>query len=341
MIGKTGVWSFCLVVLAFNAPGLGGEPAAPIKAGLIGLDTSHVIAYAKMLNDPKASGELAEMLIVAGYPGGSPDFPLSRDRVEGFTEQVRGMGVEIVDSIDELLEKVDVVLLTSGDGRPHLKQIKPVFAAGKPVYIDKPLSGSLSDAVEIFRLAKQHNVPCFSSSSLRFCPDLIELRKNLDNLPLGEVRGCDAYSPCPVGPHHPDLFWYGVHGVEILFTVMGTGCKTVTRVRTEGTELAVGVWEDGRVGTFRGIRRGKGDYGATVFGSKTIELHGEYEGYKPLVIEAVKFFKTGKPPVSAEETLEIFAFMQAADESKRQGGRAVSLESVMKEARQAAAKTVK
>ena len=333
MMKKTAVWSFCLVVLTFTASGLGEQPAAPMKAGLIGLDTSHVIAYAKMLNDPKATGELAEMIIVAGYPGGSPDFPLSRDRVEGFTEQIREMGVEIVDSIDELLKKVDVVLLTSGDGRPHLKQVKPVFAAGKPVYIDKPLAGSLADAVEIFRLAKQHNVPCFSSSSLRFCPDLIELRGNLDNLPIGQVRGCDAHGMCPVGPHHPDLFWYGVHGVEILFTVMGTGCKSVTRVRTKGTELAVGVWEDGRVGTFRGIREGKGEYGATVFGSKGIASHGEYTGYKPLVIEVVKFFKTGEPPVSAEETLEMFAFMQAADESKRRGGCPVSLESVMKEAR--------
>ena len=323
-----------LVAAAAGTWGSATEGAEPLKAGMIGLDTSHVIAYTKMLNDPNATGELAEMVIVAGYPGGSPDFPLSRDRVEGFTKQVREMGVEIVDTIEELLLKVDVVLLTSGDGRPHLEQVRPVFAAGKPVYIDKPLAGSLSDAVEIFRLATEYDVPCFSSSSLRFSPGIIKFRGG--NEEIGEVRGCNAYSPCPIGPHHPDLFWYGVHGVETLFTIMGPGCKSVTRVRTQGTELAVGVWEDGRVGTFRGIRDGKADFGATVYGTKAILPSGKYEGYKPLVIEMVRFFRSGRPPVSAEETLEIFAFMEAAEESKLRGGGPVSLESVMAKARRRA-----
>ena len=329
--------AYSIVVLITAAAGMWGsvvEGAEPLKAGMIGLDTSHVIAYTKMLNDPKATGQLADMVIVAGYPGGSPDFPLSRDRVEGFTRQVREMGVEIVDSIEELLTKVDVVLLTSGDGRPHLEQVRPVFAAGKPVYIDKPLAGSLSDAVEIFRLAEEYNVPCFSSSSLRFSSGIIGFRGG--NEEIGDVRGCHAYSPCPIGPHHPDLFWYGVHGVEILFTIMGPGCRSVTRVQTQGTEMAVGVWEDGRVGSFRGVRDGKSDFGATIYGSKAILLSGKYEGYKPLVIEIVKFFRTGRPPVSAEETLEIFAFMEAAEESKRRGGRPVSLESVMVKARETA-----
>jgi hypothetical protein len=151
--------------------------------------------------------------------------------------------------------------------------------------------------------------------------------------PVGEIVGCDAWSPCSLEEHHPDLFWYGVHGVEILFTVMGTGCQTVTRVHTEGTDLVVGVWEGGRVGTFRGIREGRGGYGATVFGSKAVMPGGTYGGYEPLVIEICEFFKTGKAPVSAEETIELFAFMEGADESKRQGGCPVSIEEVIRKTR--------
>ncbi len=149
---------------------------------------------------------------------------------------------------------------------------------------------------------------------------------------LGDVVGCVAYSPCSLEEHHPDLFWYGVHGVETLFTIMGTGCVSVTRTHTSGTDVVTGVWKDGRVGTFIGQRAGRPGYGALVFGSKSTLLAGRYGGYTPLLVEICRFFRTGQPPVSAEETIEIFAFMEAADESKRQGGQPVTLESVIRKA---------
>ncbi len=310
------------IVLAATASA--DEPAKVIRAGMIGLDTSHVIAFTNAINDPNATGDLADVQIVAGYPGGSPDIPASRDRVEKFTDELREKGVEICDSIDELLEKVDVVFLESVDGRPHLEQAKPVIAAGKPLFIDKPLAGSLADAIEIFRLADEAGVPCFSSSSTRFSSGFQAVRHGKS--PLGKAKSCVATSPMSIEPHHPDLFWYGIHGVEILFTIMGPGCETVTRVEQN---KVVGVWKDGRTGTFLG----QAGYGATVEGTKGTGPAGKYDGYGPLLVEICKFFKTGKPPVSAAETLEIYAFMEAADESKRQGGQAVSLESVVKKSK--------
>jgi predicted dehydrogenase len=307
------------------------EPEKPLRAGIIGLDTSHVTAFTQLLNGPEATGDLAGVKVVAGFAGGSPDIPSSRDRVAGYTRELREKhGVEVVDSIEELLKRVDVVLLESVDGRPHLEQVRPVFRARKPVFIDKPVAGSLADAIVIYDLAKEAGTPCFSSSSLRFSPGILGMRKNAA---VGEVVGCDAYGPCHLEEHHPDLYWYGVHGVETLFTIMGTGCESVSRIQTAGTDLAAGVWKGGRVGTFRGLREGKADYGATVFGTKGIAPSGGYAGYRPLVVEICKFFRTGQPPVSAEETIEIFAFMEAADESKRQGGKPVTIESVMAKAR--------
>ncbi len=310
--------------------GAAGEPAKkPLRAGLIGLDTSHVIAFTQVINDPKATGPLADVKVVAGYPAGSPDVPDSWNRVKDFTEQLRKRGVEIVPSIEELLPKVDVVFLESVDGRPHLKQARPVIAAGKPLFIDKPMAGSLADVIKIFDLAKEAKVPCFSSSSLRFTKDFLAFREGTS--PLGKPLKCVAWGPYSVEPHHPDLFWYGVHGVEILYTIMGPGCKTVTRV---APDKVVGVWADGREGTYVG----KKSYGAEVEGTKGKGEVGKFEGYKPLVVEVCKFFKTGKVPVAAEETIELFAFMEAADESKRQGGKPVTIESVMAKALQSAAK---
>jgi predicted dehydrogenase len=269
--------------------------------------------------------------IVAAYPGGSPDIPSSRDRVAGYTKDLREkFGVAIVGSIDELLANVDVVLLESVDGRPHLEQARPVFKARKPVFIDKPVAGSLADAIAIFELARETGTPCFSSSSLRFGPGVATLH---DQAKLGEIIGCDVFGPCALEEHHPDLFWYGIHGAETLFTIMGTGCQSVSRSQTESTELVAGTWSDGRVGTFRGMRKGPYKYGGTVFGTKGNAPIGDYGGYQPLVVEIVKFFKTGKPPVSADETLAIYAFMEAADESKRQGGKPVTIDGVMAKAK--------
>jgi predicted dehydrogenase len=307
-----------------------------LRAGMIGLDTSHAPAFAELLNGSRTTGELAGVKVVAAFPGGSPDLPASADRVADYTKKLAEMGVEIVGSIEELLPKVDVVLLESVDGRPHLAQAIPVLRAKKPMFIDKPVAGSLADAVAIFQLAKQLEVPCFSSSSLRFSKGILAMR---DDPRVGKVLGCEARGPCSLEPHHPDLFWYGIHGVETLFTIMGPGCVAVSRVQTDGTDFVVGRWGDGRVGTFRGLRDGAHGYGATVFGSKGIAPSGGYDGYEPLAVEIVKFFKTGKPPVSAAETLEIYAFMEAADESKRQGGAPVSIESVLEKARASAAKT--
>jgi predicted dehydrogenase len=310
-------------------PAAWGQDKKVLRAGIIGLDTSHVPAFTRLRNNPK-SDDLAGIRVVAGFPGGSNDVESSRTRVEGFTKQLRDeFGVEIVSSIDELVAKVDVVLIESVDGRPHLDQVIPVFKAGKIVFIDKPIAGRLADALMIFDLSKKHKTPVFSSSSLRYYPGIAGARKNAK---IGDVIGCLAYGPCALEEHHPDLYWYGVHGVEALFTVMGTGCKSVTRTHTKDTDVVTGVWADGRVGTFRGIRSGKSGYDVLVFGSKGIAPAGGSGSYEPLVKEIVKFFKTGQPPVSAAETIEIFAFMEAADESKRQGGAPVMIESVIRRA---------
>jgi hypothetical protein len=330
-------FSLALPVLAlaptflFPAALVAGPPAKPLRAGIIGLDTSHVVAFTQLLNNPKNEGVLARVRVTAAYPGGSADIPESHTRVGPYTRELREKyHVEIVPSIRDLLKKVDVVLLESLDGRPHLKQVIPVLEARKPVFIDKPVAGSLADAVRIYDLARKYKVPCFSSSSLRFSPGILGMRKNAK---VGAVLGCAAYGPCPTEKHHPDLFWYGIHGVETLFTIMGPGCKSVVRVSTADTDLVTGTWADGRVGTFRGLRKGKHDYGALVYGDKDIAPSGGYAGYQPLVVEICKFFTTGKPPVSAEETLEIYAFMEAADESKRRGGVPVALDRILRKAR--------
>ncbi len=301
--------------------------AADLKVGLIGLDTSHVTAFTGILNDPSAKDAVPGARVVAGFKGGSPDIESSWSRVDGYTRTLQEkFGVTIYGSIPELCQQVDVVMIESVDGRPHLEQLRPVLAARKPVYLDKPVAGTLRDAVEVFRLAKKAKVPIFSASSLRFAKNTLAVRAGA----IGTVTNAWCGSPAHLEKTHPDLFWYGVHGCESLFTVMGTGCISVRRGTTaDGKIEVIGTWKGGRTGTFREVEGYRGHAQGTK-GSMDV---GAYDGYAPLVAAAVKFFETGVAPVSPEETLEIFAFMEAADESKRRGGAEVTLKEVLRKAR--------
>jgi predicted dehydrogenase len=295
------------------------------RIGIIGLDTSHSVAFTKLLNALTPDPAYRGYRVVAAYPKGSLDIESSVKRIAGYTEEVSKMQVEIVDSIEALLTKVDVVLLETNDGRRHLEQALPVLKAGKKLFIDKPIAASLADTIKIFEAASQYKIPLFSASSLRYI-------KGIEALDKAKVVGADTFSPAVIEKTHPDLFWYGVHGVETLFTVMGTGCESVVRVHTENTDIVVGKWKDGRTGTFRGTRTGKHEYGGTVYTESGNLTLGPYGGYEPLLKEIIVFFESGNPPVSAAETLEIFAFMEAADESKRRNGASVTLAEVMRKA---------
>ncbi|MEX0716445.1 MAG: Gfo/Idh/MocA family oxidoreductase [Planctomycetaceae bacterium] len=311
------------------------QPAAQeqkvIRVGIIGLDTSHVPAFTNVLNDENAKPDVAGFKVVAAFPEGSPDIKSSVDRRPLFTKAMQDRGVEIVDSIPELLEKVDVILLETNDGRPHLEQVLPVLKAKKRVFIDKPIAGSLADCVAIFEASKKYGVPLFSSSSLRFASDT----QAVANGSIGKVKSAEATGPSPIEKTHPDLFWYGIHGVETLYTVMGTGCREVVRSTTEDGKIkVVGTWDDGRTGTF--IEAGR--YGGTAVGTEGESKLGGEGGYRPLVVKFCHYFRTGEVPVPPEETIEMFAFMEAADESKRRDGAPVKLAEVMDKAREEAKK---
>ena len=296
------------------------------RVGIIGLDTSHSIAFTKALNAAQPNPVYDGYKVVAAYPYGSKDIESSTKRIPGYIEEVKKLGVEITESIKDLLSKVDVVLLETNDGRLHLEQALQVLKAGKRMFIDKPVAASLADAIAIYEASKKYKIPVFSASSLRYI-------KGAEAIDKKKVLGADTYSPATIEKTHPDFFWYGVHGVETLYTVMGTGCKSVTRVSTPNTDIVVGIWADGRTGTFRGTRTGKHDYGGTVFTQDGNKILGPYAGYEPLLVDIIKYFKTGEVPVTPEETIEIFTFMEAADESKRQGGKNVTLESVLAKAK--------
>jgi len=317
-----------LVVLCAAVPGAAQTPE--IRIGIIGTDTSHVTAFTKMLNDRTDRNHVPGARVVAAFKGGSPDVEESRSRIDRFAAELKDKwGVAFVNSIEELCDRVDAVLLESVDGRPHLSQVRPVFKAKKRVFIDKPFTASYADAREVVRLSRESGVPFFSSSSLRFNDEVQTVRKSDKH---GGIMGAFTFGPEHLEPHHPDLFWYGIHAIEMLYTLLGPGCDKVTRIKTDSADTIVGTWKDGRVGTMRGLIEGQQDYGAVAFGKKALLATPVpmKSDYRNLVVEIVKFFQTGVPPIPPDETLEIIAFMEAAELSKARGGAAVALAEVMR-----------
>ena len=312
---------FISLCLCFNA-----MAQSPVRIGIIGLDTSHSTAFTELINGGKEAWAEG-FKVVAAYPYGSQTIESSYKRIPEYTEKVKQYGVKIVDSIAALLDEVDCVLLETNDGRVHLEQAVEVFKAGKICFIDKPIGATLGEAIAIYDMAERYNVPIFSSSALRYSP----INQQLRNGELGEVIGADCYSPHSVEPTHPDFGFYGIHGVETLYTILGPGCQAVNRVSTEQGDVVTGYWADDRIGTFRAIVKGPHIYGGTAYTDKKVVIAGGYVGYKVLLEQVLKFFKTGVAPVSKDETLEIFAFMRASNLSRERGGAMVTLEEAYKQ----------
>lgn len=289
-----------------------------LKIGMIGLDTSHCPAFAKLLSEEENPHYVEGGRVVAAFPGGSQAFANSRNRVDQFTAQMRDeFNVEILESIDAVAEQCDAILLESVDGRQHLEQFKVLAKYGKPVFIDKPLTTDTAEAKELLAISEQTNTPVFSASSLRYASGVAELGEG------EQVLGCEAFGPMAILDDFPGLFWYGIHSAEVLYSKMGTGCKEVSVTRTEQVDMVTGVWEDGRIGTLYGYRfPGMGAFGATVYAGKSVQqgiASSTPPWYAALLKEILQFFRTGESPIDPRETLEIIAFLEAANTSRETG----------------------
>jgi predicted dehydrogenase len=297
-----------------------------IRFGMLDFDTSHSVAFTTRLNHVGvAKDQFVEgAKVVIGCPGESK---LSPERIAGFTEQMKKFGVPLVDKPEDMIGKVDAMLIEAVDGTVHYERAKPFLEKGIPCFIDKPFTCSTADAKKIIDLAGKHKTFVFSSSSLRYAPDVVEY---VADEKKGKIIGCVVYSPASLSPipeRNAGLYHYGIHGVEILYTLMGPGCQSVTCTHEQGVDVATGHWKDGRVATYRGLRQGAAPYGFVGFaekGAKAVSV-GTGAIYRELLKKIVETFETKKPAVDPAVTLEIMAFIEAANQSGANHGAVVTV----------------
>lgn len=335
--------SMTLLLIAIVRP----IPAAePVRVGILAFDNYQSLAFTQIWHKPPEDNpDAGGLKVVAAWRGGSQDIEETQVDIKRWEPRLIDLGVAIEDSIDAVLKKCDAVIIMTIDGRAHLKLAEHALKARKPTYIGRPMAASLEDVIAIFDLADKYDTPVFSCSQHRYSPGFVDMRNHPE---VGEVIGCNVFGGCPTVDHHPDLFWHAIHSFETMYTIMGPGAVSVTRTRTDDTELITGVWKDGRIGSYRGIRRGKPKYSATVFGDKGVAPAGiygypapvngvvpksRYKGYENVATEIARFFKTGQLPIEPSETIELFGFMEAAHESHRRGGVPVRIDEVIARAR--------
>lgn len=295
-----------------------------MRLGIVDCDTSHCCVFTQRLHhrDVPEDQWVDGATVVAAVPGTSL---VSPERISEYVAQLQGYGVDVVDDPQELLGRVDGVLIESVDGSVHLERALPFIQAGVPTWIDKPFTTSVEDATRLLDAADAKGVPLFSASALRYTPELTEVLAGAQE--FGAVIGADTYGPAIEHPRNPGLFNYGVHAVEMLFQLMGTGCRTVRSVHQEGVDLVVGTWDDGRVGTVRGTRSGPYAFGFTAFCEKAVvprSVDGSYY-YRELLRRMVEMFQSGRSPLSRQELLEPVAFQEAAALSASRDGARGSL----------------
>lgn len=294
-----------------------------LKAGMVGLDTSHCRAFIEGLHDSSYPYYIPGVQVVGVYLGGSELFSFSQERLPGFASEIESKyHIPVYDDLPRLAEAVDVLFLTSVDGRQHLEQFRQL-AVGKPIYIDKPFTTSTTDAAALIQYATATHTPVMSSSSLRFAVGITELAQYHE-----QIQAVEAFGPLPVLPDYPASFWYGIHSVEMLYLLMGLGCTQVRYLTGEKVDIISGAWPDGRSGVVLGNRYEGYQFGCLVQTSQGAHLGiaADTPPYHIGLLRAiVDFFRTGQSPVDLRETYEIIAFLEAADRSKELGGAPVKL----------------
>ncbi|RJE90325.1 gfo/Idh/MocA family oxidoreductase [Paenibacillus sp. 1011MAR3C5] len=294
----------------------------PIRIGIIGTDTSHAVLFTRFINDINHQHHVQGGKVIAAFPGGSPDFPLSASRVDGFMETIENeYGVERGVSPEAVASQCDALLLLSADGRVHMEQFHKLAPFRKPVFIDKPFALSVDEAISIFKLANHWDVPVMSSSSLRYAEPIV---RDLDLHGRHHITTADVQGPLVIEPTQSHYFWYGLHSVEMLYAIMGPGCRQVQVVAEPSGERLIGLWSDGRQGTALCISEGDSRFMAHIHRGATISTLDAESGatpyYASLIAQVMHFFQTGQSLVHWRETVEIIAFLEAAEKSRATGG---------------------
>ncbi|MDQ6477149.1 Gfo/Idh/MocA family oxidoreductase [Dyadobacter sp. LHD-138] len=304
-----------------------------IKIGIIGMSpgNAHPYSWSAIINGTFDAEEITKV----GYPAVASYLAANQDtlgipsaRVTHIWSQdpaisesiARSVGVvHVVDTLEDMVGKVDAVLLARDDPENHKEMARPFIEAGIPIFIDKPLAYSRED-LHWFSEQNAKGKFIMSCSSMRYASECRAARQDLQL--IGKLELVTA-----VGKK--DWKKYGVHLLEAAFGMLddpeplsvrhiGEPDKEIVQLRLKsGLEL-----------TFHLFTNITGTFQLSLFGQqgwKLVDIKNSYAMFRDNIIEFVRSVEEGKPRLAFEKTENIIRIIIAARESMEQGGRPVYL----------------
>ncbi len=282
-----------------------------IKVGLIGLDTSHTVEFAKRMQAPDCP---PDQKVCGMRATACLRFPTPFQSEEGLNarqKMLEGWGIKVTMDFDEAVADCDAVMLEINDPSLHLEYFTRCAKLGRRMFLDKPLADTVENGKKICELAREKGLAVFSASSLRFVP---QLRKACEE--MASPLFTSVYGPLGKAPAGSSVVWYGVHAFEMLQRAMGRGAQSVFVKKDGGGVTAVVRYAGNRRGLvelsddawiYGGCLRDKQK--AVPFVVETGRI------YSDLLIRIGEFFRGAQTPVSMEDTLEVTAMLDAARRS--------------------------
>lgn len=286
-----------------------------IKIGMVGLDTSHSVAFTRCLQAPDCAPEqhVSGARVVACMRFETPF--QGKEGLDDRQKQLEGWGVKVTESFEEAVADCDAIMLEINDPAYHVEYFQKCTELGKPIFLDKPMADNIANARLIAKMAKDAGLRVFSASSLRFIPALAQAIEE-----VGEPKYVSTYGPLGKAPAGSSIVWYGVHAFEMLERAMGLGAKSVFARKDSVGVVAIVDYEEGKRGVVE-LTEGAGSYGGSVRSeNKAVPFSADNAPFYTLeLVEVVKFFAGAESPVTLEDALEVTAMLDAAERSVNSG----------------------
>lgn len=287
--------------------------AKTIKAAIVGLDTSHAVAFPQVIQDPACdqAKHVDGMAVTAALRFETPfQGKKGLDERQTYLESI---GVKVTEDFDEAVAGCDAVLLEINDPAYHLEYFKKCAVLGKPIFLDKPFADTLDNAEEMLKVAKERHIRFFTASSLRYDAELINAAKAMPEIDQGI-----AWGPLGRAAAGSSIVWYGVHTFEMLEKIMGPGAIAVTSTPDRRGVVCTVAYADGRRGVAE-LTTANYNYGCMLRHGAENKLVAAAGGYDNLVREVRAFFRGESEGVALRESFEIMAMLEAAELSVRYG----------------------
>jgi predicted dehydrogenase len=304
-----------------------------IKIGIIGLSegNGHPYSWSSIIN-----GGFDETMWDCGYAGIPKYLAANKDtlgidgaRVTHIWTQDKDLSAKVagaalidhtVDNMEDLIGRVDAVLLARDDPKNHKPMAKPFIQADIPIFIDKPLTDNLKD-LEYFSGQVDSGKFIMSCSSMRYASENRAVKQNIETFGKIELAAATGKK---------DWIKYGVHMIEGLFSFFDDpGAVSVKHIsRKSGKDIVYIEFETGLLATINLFYDITPTFQMSIFGHsgwELIEYTNWYAMFRDNLIEFIRSVKQGKPRLQFHKTQNIIKTLIAAGESLNQGGKTILL----------------